>query len=113
MKLKEFLEKYPWSNWGINPAKERIVENLWVFPVDVSREEMWPYIADTSRTNSLLGLPEMEFQEQEGKSRAHKICRHPTRLGRSALAVAKTGGADLRTSLFEGSGKNGARHILP
>merc|ERR1711904_495330 len=67
MKLKEFLEKYPWSNWGINPAKERIVENLWVFPVDVSREEMWPYIADTSRTNSLLGLPEMEFQEQEGK----------------------------------------------
>ena len=67
MNLKAFLEKYPWSDWSIDVASHRIVENLWVFELPVSREELWPYIADTSRTNSLLGLPEMKFEEKEGR----------------------------------------------
>ena len=67
MNRKEFLEKYPWSRWDVDPDQERIVEDLWVFPLEVSRESFWPYIADTSRTNSLLGLPEMEFRESDGR----------------------------------------------
>ncbi|MBI39472.1 MAG: adenylate cyclase [Leptospiraceae bacterium] len=67
MNLKEFLERYPWSRWDVDPKKERIVENLWVFPLEVSRDDFWPYIADTSRTNSLLGLPEMTFEEKQGQ----------------------------------------------
>lgn len=67
MNIQEFLKKYPWSRWNVDPEKERIVENLWVFPLAVNREKLWPFIADTSRTNSLLGLPEMKFEEKEGR----------------------------------------------
>ena len=67
MNLNDFLQRYPWSRWNVDPEKERIVENLWIFPLVVSREDFWPYIADTSRTNSLLGLPEMIFEEKNGK----------------------------------------------
>jgi len=48
-------------------AREKRIERLWTFDLPCSPEELWPYIADTSRMNRALGTAEMTFEEREGK----------------------------------------------
>ena len=79
MKLNELLERYPWSEeWKRHHPKrpehwrpdlwQRIkpLENLWSFRVDLSVDDLWSQISDTSKTNRALGLPEMSFVEEDG-----------------------------------------------
>lgn len=79
MELNELLERYPWSEeWKRHHPKRpehwkpelwkriRPLENLWSFRVDLSIDELWSQISDTSRTNRILGLPVMNFVEEDG-----------------------------------------------
>jgi class 3 adenylate cyclase len=79
MKLNELLERYPWSEeWKRHHPKRlehwkpelwkrtRPLENLWSFRVDLSVDDLWSQISDTSKTNRALGLPEMSFVEEDG-----------------------------------------------
>jgi class 3 adenylate cyclase len=56
------LHPYP-APW----ASERRIEKLWVFDLTCAPEALWPYIADTSRMNRILGTAEMKFEERDGK----------------------------------------------
>ncbi len=48
-------------------AEQKRVERLWIFDVPCRPDEIWPYIADTSRMNRALGTAEMTFEERDGK----------------------------------------------
>jgi len=48
-------------------AREKRIEQLWVFDVKGTPEALWPHIADTSRMNRALGTAEMRFEERDGK----------------------------------------------
>ena len=45
----------------------RPIEADWTIDLESSRESLWPLLADTSSFNRRLGLPEMEFEEIEGR----------------------------------------------
>lgn len=79
MELNELLERYPWSEeWKRHHPKRlehwkpelwkriRPLESLWSFRVDLSVDDLWSQISDTSKTNRALGLPEMSFVEEDG-----------------------------------------------
>lgn len=44
----------------------RRLEWLWTIEVDASPEQLWPLVADLSRLNRALGLPQMKFEERDG-----------------------------------------------
>ena len=46
---------------------ERRIESDWQLELSSSREAIWPLLADTSRLNQSLGLPEMHFEEVAGR----------------------------------------------
>ena len=48
-------------------ANEKRIERLWTFDLPGRPEDLWPWIADTSRMNRALGTAEMLFEEREGK----------------------------------------------
>lgn len=56
---------YPWDlDWE---AGENPVEHFWTTDLKSSPKDLWPLLADTSSVNSRLGLPEMEFEERDGR----------------------------------------------
>ena len=46
---------------------DRPVAASWTTDLSSAREALWPLLADTSRLNQRLGLPEMSFEERDGK----------------------------------------------
>jgi hypothetical protein len=69
--LEDFLNQFPWEKelnvHKLNLNKEKKLNFLWKFELNVLPEELWDYLADTSTTNKKLGLPPMEFKEVNGK----------------------------------------------
>ncbi len=62
--VEKLLELHPFpKEW----AKERRIERLWTFELPGKPEDLWPWIADTSRMNRALGTAEMVFEERDGK----------------------------------------------
>jgi class 3 adenylate cyclase len=62
--VEQLLELHPFpAQW----AKEKRIERLWTFDLPGKPEDLWPWIADSSRMNRALGLAEMSFEEREGK----------------------------------------------
>ncbi|MCX7809624.1 MAG: adenylate/guanylate cyclase domain-containing protein [Leptospiraceae bacterium] len=70
MNLKEFLSLYPWEKEynvnQLNLQNNEKLDFLWNFHLEVKPEDIWDYLADTSTTNKELGLPPMEFKEENG-----------------------------------------------
>ena len=62
--VEKLLALHPFpSQW----ANEKRIERLWTFELPGRPEDLWPWIADTSRMNRALGTAEMHFEEREGK----------------------------------------------
>ncbi len=59
----EFVALYPWPE---GTAEGKRLEYLWHFDYDVSPPLLWPYVAETSRMNRALGMPEMHIEEHGG-----------------------------------------------
>lgn len=82
MTLEQLLAAHPWP---AESATEPRLEWLWHFDVPLARERVWPLIADTSRLNRALGLPEMRFEDRDGVrhgttvmgAREHAWVEHP------------------------------------
>ena len=61
---EQLLNLHPFpAEW----AKEKRIERLWAFELPCAPEQIWPFIADTSRMNRALGTAEMVFEERNGK----------------------------------------------
>nr|WP_244934794.1 adenylate/guanylate cyclase domain-containing protein [Leptospira jelokensis] len=43
------------------------MDNLWEFDLSITREEVWPYLIDTSSFNKRIGLPRFQYTEKNGK----------------------------------------------
>ena len=64
--LPEFLQKYPWpEDWSRRGPTRNF---LFAYDLETTPEKLWPYLADVSAFNKLLGLSEMKFTEKEGKA---------------------------------------------
>lgn len=63
--LEAFVARHPWP--AAMRAAGRPLEFLWRFEVAAPLERMWPLLIDTSRFNRALGLPEMHYDEREGR----------------------------------------------
>ena len=62
--VEKLLALHPFpAQW----ANEKRIERLWTFELAGRPEDLWPWIADTSRMNRALGTAEMHFEEREGK----------------------------------------------
>lgn len=62
--VAQLLELHPFpAQW----ANEKRIERLWTFDLPGKPEDLWPWIADTSRMNRALGTAEMIFEERDGK----------------------------------------------
>ncbi|EOQ87860.1 adenylate/guanylate cyclase catalytic domain protein [Leptospira yanagawae serovar Saopaulo str. Sao Paulo = ATCC 700523] len=63
--LNTLLQKYPWEEPWKSMGKH--MDNLWEFDLSITREEVWPYLIDTSSFNKRIGLPRFQYLEKEGK----------------------------------------------
>jgi hypothetical protein len=63
MTLEQLLAAHPWP---VEHAAAPRLEWLWNFELPLSREQLWPLLADTSRLNRALGLGEMKFEDRGG-----------------------------------------------
>ncbi|TGK39572.1 adenylate/guanylate cyclase domain-containing protein [Leptospira andrefontaineae] len=63
--LQTYLEKYPWEEKWTSLGEP--IEKLWKFDLDVSPQEVWPWLIDTSSFNKRIDIPEMKFQEINGR----------------------------------------------
>jgi class 3 adenylate cyclase len=64
LSVQQLLELHPFpAQW----ANEKRIERLWTFDLRGKPEDLWPWIADTSRMNRALGTAEMVFEERDGK----------------------------------------------
>ncbi|TGL17115.1 adenylate/guanylate cyclase domain-containing protein [Leptospira yanagawae] len=63
--LNTLLQKYPWEEPWKSMGKH--MDNLWEFDLSIAREEVWPYLIDTSSFNKRIGLPRFQYLEKEGK----------------------------------------------
>ncbi|HPS57765.1 MAG TPA: DUF5939 domain-containing protein [Spirochaetota bacterium] len=62
------LEKYLGENpWPLAFSQERQVEYIYKFHTELSREEIWKFLSDTSELNRSLGLKKISFTERDGK----------------------------------------------
>ena len=61
----DFLQRYPWSHQWLLRGKP--LDYLWRFHLDVTLEDLWSQLSDTSTLNYRLGLPHMHFIEINGK----------------------------------------------
>ncbi|HUS29208.1 MAG TPA: DUF5939 domain-containing protein [Kofleriaceae bacterium] len=61
--IAELLAAHPWPR---EFADARRLEWLWTVDVSVTPEVLWPLLADLSRLNRALKLPQMTFVEKEG-----------------------------------------------
>ncbi|MBL0956617.1 MAG: adenylate/guanylate cyclase domain-containing protein [Leptospira sp.] len=63
--LNTILQKYTWEDsWK---SKGKPIDCLWEFDLSVTREEIWPYLIDTSSFNKRIGLPKFQYVEKDGK----------------------------------------------
>ena len=61
--VDQVLALHPWSKeWAAAPR----LEWLWHFDVALSASQLWPALADTSRMNRAMGLPEIKFEDRDG-----------------------------------------------
>ncbi|TGN19959.1 adenylate/guanylate cyclase domain-containing protein [Leptospira idonii] len=60
--LNYILTKYPWDKDASKP-----LDYLWEFELKVTREDIWPYLIDTSSFNHRIGLPRLNYIEKNGK----------------------------------------------
>jgi class 3 adenylate cyclase len=63
--LDAFVARHPWPAAMLAAGKP--LEFLWRFEIAAPLERMWPVLIDTSRFNRALGLPEMHYEEREGR----------------------------------------------
>jgi len=64
LSVEQLLQLHPFpAPW----AKAKRIERLWTFDLPGKPEDLWPWIADTSRMNRALGTAEMIFEERDGK----------------------------------------------
>ncbi len=63
--LDAFAARHPWPAAMLAAGKP--LEFLWRFEIAAPLERMWPVLIDTSRFNRALGLPEMHYDEHEGR----------------------------------------------
>jgi hypothetical protein len=61
--IADLLAAHPWPR---EFADKRRLEWLWTVDVPVAPDVLWPLIADLSRLNRALGLPQMTFVEKDG-----------------------------------------------
>lgn len=61
--LEELLALHPWPR---EHAEARRLEWFWKFDVPVAPDDLWPFIADSSRMNRALGVSQMKFEERGG-----------------------------------------------
>jgi len=63
--LNYILTKFPWEKrWtDLNDP----LDFLWEFDLKVTREDMWPYLIDTSSFNQRAGLPKINYIEKDGR----------------------------------------------
>src|SRR5579871_280723 len=64
--LQEFLQRHPWpEDW----ARRGSIQNyLYTYELDTTPDKLWPYLADVSAFNKLIGLSQMNFTEKDGKA---------------------------------------------
>ncbi|PJZ77920.1 adenylate/guanylate cyclase domain-containing protein [Leptospira neocaledonica] len=63
--LQTYLEKFPWEEKWTSLGEP--IEKLWKFDLEVSPQEVWPWLIDTSSFNKRIEIPEMKFQEINGR----------------------------------------------
>ncbi len=64
LEVEAILGAHPWpAEW----ASHKRLEWLFRFELAASPEELWPLVADTSRSNRALGFAEMIFEERQGE----------------------------------------------
>jgi class 3 adenylate cyclase len=63
--LDTVCTRFPWSAEAL--ALGRPVERIWYYDVNVPAAALWSLLVDTSRMNRALGLPEMHFEERDGR----------------------------------------------
>lgn len=63
--LDAFLKDHPWPGEWVSLGKR--LEWFWIFELQASPSQLWERLADTSAFNFRLGLPEMKFQEKDGR----------------------------------------------
>jgi class 3 adenylate cyclase len=61
--IADLLKAHPWPR---EFADARRLEWLWTVEAPVGPDVLWPLLADLSRLNRALGLPQMTFVEKEG-----------------------------------------------
>src|ERR1043165_9449586 len=61
--IAELLKAHPWPR---DFADARKLEFLWTVEVPVTPDVLWPLLADLSRLNRALKLPQMTFVERDG-----------------------------------------------
>jgi class 3 adenylate cyclase len=64
MGLEEFRKLHPWAEPHLRLGRPR--EYLWTFDLPGEPAALWPFVADTARTNRAAGLAEMHYQEKDG-----------------------------------------------
>ncbi len=63
--INYILSKYPWDPKWLKLSTP--IDSLWEFELKVSREDIWPYLIDTSSFNYRMGLPKFKYEEIEGR----------------------------------------------
>ncbi|MFL5320172.1 MAG: DUF5939 domain-containing protein [Myxococcaceae bacterium] len=66
--IEEVHALHPWPTEMLSSGQAPL-EFLWHFDLEVTPEELWPLISDTSRVNRALGLSRMDFEEKDGMLR--------------------------------------------
>ncbi|MBL8021256.1 MAG: adenylate/guanylate cyclase domain-containing protein [Leptospirales bacterium] len=64
MTLEQLLADFPWPPRYLEKGSP--LNWIWNFRVRVPRAALWPQLADTSRFNRAISMPEMTFQESDG-----------------------------------------------
>jgi class 3 adenylate cyclase len=70
--LGAFLKRHPWpeqmlASESAGSGRREPLDFLWHFDIDAPLDAVWPLLTDTSRFNRALGLPEMHFEERDGR----------------------------------------------
>ncbi|TGN16794.1 adenylate/guanylate cyclase domain-containing protein [Leptospira ilyithenensis] len=63
--LNYILTKFPWEEKYTKQGKP--LDFFWEIELKVTREEIWPYIIDTSSFNQRMGMSKMNYIEKDGK----------------------------------------------
>ena len=62
--LNYILNIFPWEDKWLKLSKP--LNYLFEFELKVTREEIWPYLIDTSSLNQRMGLPKFKYEEKNG-----------------------------------------------